>query len=386
MVFSFFRKQAQKMPERPAARPRSPDWPDSAAPASQPPESLPPEETPAAPPDFDFGAADVSGIAVEHGEDPRQADIEQVVVLFANGQDAMARSLLEDYVRSYPPAQSRPFWELLFDLLQVQGDREGFERLGVDYAHACETSPPTWRDAAPAAAGSAPRRRLLALPGVLTADAAGLLDELDALLGAGSPLDLDCGRLAGCDDAVAGRLADALLKARRAGVAVRLLQADAFLGRLNERLVAGQAEHEPAWRLLLELLQRHGTQALFEERAVDFAVTFEVSPPSWEAPPAAAPAEPGPAGRDDAHYLAGELKNCRFDELAGVLNASAEPVLDFSGVRRLDFYSAGQLVNRIAPCQAAGKTVVIRHPNRLVAELMAVVGLDRLARIILPKS
>jgi hypothetical protein len=26
------------------------------------------------------------------------------------------------------------------------------------------------------------------------------------------------------------------------------------------------------------LLQRHGTQALFEERAVDFAVTFEVSP------------------------------------------------------------------------------------------------------------
>lgn len=69
-----------------------------------------------------------------------------------------------------------------------------------------------------------------------------------------------------------------------------------------------------------------------------------------------------------------------------MLNASAEPVLDFSGVRRLDFYSAGQLVNRIAPCQAAGKTVVIRHPNRLVAELMAVVGLDRLARIILPKS
>jgi hypothetical protein len=74
----------------------------------------------------------------------------------------------------------------------------------------------------------------------LTADDAGLLDELDALIRAGSPLDLDCGRLAGCDDAVAGRLADALLKARRAGVTVRLLNADAFLGRLNERLVAGQ--------------------------------------------------------------------------------------------------------------------------------------------------
>lgn len=386
MVFSFFRKQAQKMPERPAARPRSPDWPETAAPPSQPPESQVPDETPVPAPDFDFAAADVSGIAVEHGEDPRQADIEQVVVLFANGQDAMARTLLEDYVRSYPPAQSRPFWELLFDLLQVLGDRDAFERLGVDYAHVCETSPPTWRDAVPADAGGVPQRRVLDLAGVLTADDDGLLDALESAVAAGTRLDLDCGRLAGCDDAVAGRLADVLGLARRTGVAVRLLQADAFLARLNERLAAGQAEHRPAWRLLLELLQRHGTQALFEERAVDFAVTFEVSPPSWESRPAAIPAEPAPAGRDDAHYLAGELKNCRFDELAGVLNDCVEPVLDFSGVRRLDFYSAGQLVNRIAPCQAAGKSVVIRHPNRLVAELMAVVGLDRLARIILPKS
>jgi len=55
-------------------------------------------------------------------------------------------------------------------------------------------------------------------------------------------------------------------------------------------------------------------------------------------------------------------------------------------VPRLDFYSAGQLVNRLAPFKAAGKDVVIRSPNHLVAELMAVVGLNKHARIIVPKS
>ncbi len=55
-------------------------------------------------------------------------------------------------------------------------------------------------------------------------------------------------------------------------------------------------------------------------------------------------------------------------------------------VRRLDFISAGQLVNRLAPYQAAGRDIVIRSPNHLVAELMAVVGLNKQARIIVPKS
>jgi anti-anti-sigma regulatory factor len=164
---------------------------------------------------------------------------------------------------------------------------------------------------------------------------------------------------------------------------------DVFIDRLNSRMVAGDAAHEPSWRLLLELLQRHGPQDAFEERAVDFAVTFELSPPSWEPRSAApAPAASDARGRpaDDAYYLSGELKGSRFDELASVIDASEHPVLDFSGVRRLDFVSAGQLVNRLAPYKAAGREIVIRCPNHLVAELMAVVGLNKQARILVPKS
>ena len=55
-------------------------------------------------------------------------------------------------------------------------------------------------------------------------------------------------------------------------------------------------------------------------------------------------------------------------------------------MRRLDFFSAGQLVNRLSPLKGSGREVTIRSPNHLVAELMAVVGVNKFARIIVPKS
>ena len=200
---------------------------------------------------------------------------------------------------------------------------------------------------------------------------------------------IDCSKLIGCDDDVAGQLVELLDISQKLGVMVSLVEVTGFMQRLNERLVVCEATHQPSWRLLLLLLQQHGTQELFEERAVDFAVTFELSPPSWE--PKAVEAKKSQQAEqtsrtDDAYYLSGELKNCRFDDLAAVLEGSVQPILDFSDVSRLDFVSAGQLVNRLAPYKAQGKEIIIRSPNRLIAELMAVVGVDAQARIIVPKS
>ncbi|MGB4854351.1 MAG: STAS domain-containing protein, partial [Candidatus Dechloromonas phosphoritropha] len=149
----------------------------------------------------------------------------------------------------------------------------------------------------------------------------------------------------------------------------------------------GEAQNARTWLLVLELLQRFGTQEDFEQVAIDFAVTFERSPPSWEAVPVASLPKAKPVKRaDNAHYLSGEIRNSRFDDLIHVLNQTDNVVIDFSGVRRLDFFSAGQLVNRLSPFKASGSEVIVRSPNHLVAELMAVVGLNKFARIIVPKS
>ncbi len=115
MVFSFFKKQPQKMPERPAVRPRAPGVPPEIRTVTplveeiQPLEPLPdleftsgnmppPPKQPAIEPatlapavddldftdeDFDreFTESSVMAIDVDHGGDPVQADIEQIVVL-----------------------------------------------------------------------------------------------------------------------------------------------------------------------------------------------------------------------------------------------------------------------------------------------------------------
>ena len=178
-----------------------------------------------------------------------------------------------------------------------------------------------------------------------------------------------------------------LTGARRQGAVIVLDQIEGVIQPLRSRLVAGEAQNARSWLLLLELLQRHGTQEDFEQCAIDFAVTFERSPPSWEAVTAPSlPATKNAAPVDDAHYLSGEIKNSRFDDLIAVLNLQENVVLDFSGVRRLDFFSAGQLVNRLSPLKGSGREVTIRSPNHLVAELMAVVGINKFARIIVPKS
>lgn len=431
MVFSFFKKQPEKMPERATAKPKAPvaakpvappeppakleehlpeleftrSLPAGLAPVSKTPASSPtPEATKPAPVDamdddgfaldftiseFDRNYSDssVMGINLDHDVDSMQADVEQVAVLFSNGQDAAARSLLEAFIKIYRDADGLRIWQMLFDLLQLTDDQPAFDKLGMLFAETCETSPPTWRNLAPESGPAALGARSFALQGVLTAENVSALDPLKASLADQRPVRIDCGKWIGCDDEIAGLLAEHLLAARQKGVAVILDRLESFIPRLRSRLSVGEKKHASIWLLVLELLQRYGSQEQFEECAVDFAVTFERSPPSWEeivAP--VVPCADLPRDPRDAHYLSGEIKNARFDELPAILELMDTPVLDFSRVRRLDFFSAGQLANRLLPLKEAGLNVVIRNPNHLVAELMGVVGLNRVARIIVPKT
>ena len=163
-------------------------------------------------------------------------------------------------------------------------------------------------------------------------------------------------------------------------------QADRQLANsLRARLIAGQCTDQASWHQCLEVLQRLGEQAEFEEVALDFAVTFEQSPPSWEplAPVLIAPADL--AEPDDAYYFTGDIRSCKFDELKAFLEQHAAPVLDFSGVQRLYFFSAGQLVNRLGLFKHDGGEVIIRHPNHLLSDLLGVVGINKYARILKPK-
>ena len=423
MVFSLFKKKEEKLPKREVMHPKPPAVPNSGhsvlpgareEPAKAP-EPLPDLEftsdkssvpdapsagIPAQPKskeemarvmsDFDreYTESNVMAIDVNHGAESIQSDIEQIAVLYANGQDAVVRPLLESLLGAYPGTEGLRLWQMLFDFLQLSGDRAAFDKLAVEFVQVCEMSPPTWRQVLPKAPSAGPGVIVCELQGVLTSDDLSVLSPLADALKLKRPMRVDCSRLLGCDDEIAGRLADMLMNARRQGAVIVLEQIESMVSRLKARLVVGEAQNARSWLLLLELLQRYGTQEDFEQCAIDFAVTFERSPPSWEA--VTAPVLPArksdAAPADDAHYLSGEIKGSRFDDLIAVLNLQNHVVLDFSDVRRLDFFSAGQLVNRLSPLKGSGREVTIRSPNHLVAELMAVVGINKFARIVVPKS
>ena len=72
---------------------------------------------------------------------------------------------------------------------------------------------------------------------------------------------------------------------------------------------------------------------------------------------------------------------------AGTAHAEVhDPVLiDCSGLTRIDFISAGALVNVLTVIQRSGKKIALRHPNHLVAELFGIVGMKSVASIVFAK-
>ena len=136
------------------------------------------------------------------------------------------------------------------------------------------------------------------------------------------------------------------------------------MDRLNERLVAGEAAHEAAWRLLLELLQRHGTQERFEERAVDYAITFELR---------RHPGKPCRIRRerrrrvtsgvaDDAYYFQWRTESLpRFEDLPQIIEAMAQPVLDFAG--HLAGFCFRRATGQSPGPDQGGRGIIIRSPK-----------------------
>ncbi len=211
---------------------------------------------------------------------------------------------------------------------------------------------------------------------------------------------------------MAGQLAELLARARKGRLSVTVLGAETFTERLNGRLVAGEAAHEQAWRLLLEMLQRHGTQEQFEERAVDYAVTFELSPPSWE--PAVCQIRQmrdavTPHSKhlshvsdvitsfvesqlhDDIEFvqvaalnlsgqLVGDISHT-LRHLDGQLGASITLDIDCEHLLRVDFIAAGDLLNWVLARRSEDRQVTFIKPHRLVALFFGAMGINEHAKV-----
>lgn len=349
--------------------------------------------------------------AMELADSASSPAIEEAAILYANGQPLPAVAVLADAVRTEPPgAHNLQAWLMLFELYQLTGKRTEFDNLAIDYAVKFETSSPTWSESAsraapPPPAAVAPARAAVAFKGMLGNGIVPQLDQLKRLAQRNSTVFLDFRQVTGADEVGADLILRVFAAFQKSNHEVVLEGADVLAEKLLSAIEVGRRDPSNAvWMLLLEIYRILGRQAAFEETSIDYCVTYEVSPPSWEPPPpkfrlgdapAAGLAPEGVEGATpgegevaevpgDTVALSGDLLGKAESDLQRLANFTAEHrriVVDCAQLRRVDFTAAGVLLNWAVSAQSGGKSIEFRSVSNLVAALLVVMGLNEVAQI-----
>ena len=330
--------------------------------------------------------------------------LEEAAVLYSNGQADEAEMILRGAVKDPSlGAQARHAWGMLFDLYQCRGRREAFDELALAFSTHFESSPPTWDDtlAAPSTAAPGPSApAVVALPALLDAQAIKQFEQLRRLAQRDRPLAIDLSTVTAVDPIGADLLLRVLAGFMKSARALVVMGAQSLLEVVASTTEAGRRDpFDACWMLQLELLRLLGRQQEFEDLSIEYCVTYEVSPPSWEPlPPSvqlasatAARATGDPQASEsivslqaDGLALSGELEG-RIQDMVAALREHAQHhqlvQIDCARLRRIDFGAAGELLNEVVALQAAGKYLRFKDVNHLVAALMSVMGIPDLAEV-----
>ncbi|KAA3654090.1 MAG: STAS domain-containing protein [Proteobacteria bacterium] len=311
-------------------------------------------------------------------------------MLYANGQNDLAAQVLGEFVAGLTPGQGEPLWLMLIDLYKLTGKRAEFDERVIAYARSFEKSPPPWDVAdAPAAGSTAPAAPAVALGTALTDQVAKQFDRVREAARKSGAVRIDLSRLRSADEVGCALLRTLISDLKSASVAIRLAGAGTVANMLRGQVMAGRRENQQMWLLLLDMLQQTDDIERFEEVALDYAITFEESPPSWEpkavAELASTTAELVSAVQmDDGFVLEGEILGANAEAVRRLAAFAAERGrvdVDCSRLRRIDFVCAGALFNVLAQLQGQGKLIVLKDVNAMVAALLRVMGVDQVARL-----
>jgi anti-anti-sigma regulatory factor len=323
---------------------------------------------------------------------PLPAALREAATLYAAGQELDAMRRLEAAIKSNEDLGDAAVraWGCLFELLQALGRRPAFDALALNFARRFEKSPPTWSpvvDGPHVASESSGGRAHVSLSGVLDAGIGEVLKQAMKLAATSTVVRMDLAKLDDVDNNGATLLMRALAALKRAKKETVFGSPDHLAQILAAKLVPGERNHESMWLLLLELYQQAYRQDAFEEAAVNYAVTFEVSPPSWEAlPPRVAEATPqassATAEKTEGFVLRGQMLGAdiaQFAPLETALAGSEEFDIDAHNLVRIDGTSARALLEVLTRLHAAGKKLRIIGLSTLVAAYLEALGFDAVA-------
>lgn len=323
--------------------------------------------------------------------------VEEAAILYANDQLDDAALLLRTSLHDRRAGAERLPWWMLFDLYQVLGLEHEFESVAIDYASHFETSPPTYRPVADTARAPGQQGQPLSdqpLSGAIpTVILSGRLDDAPQaraqLARAASPGPLvrfEFQAITAVTPPGCALLLAALQTLRKAGRELVLADADHLVAMLRPMLAIGdRGAGDAPWLLLLELLLLTNREKDFEETAMDYCVTFEVSPPSFEAPRhTAVSLAAGPAIEGDRFLLPAVLRGDSVPLLAAVADHAARHavlVLDGSRLARIDYAAANAFAAHLRTLAQDGREIVLRDLNHPVAVLLRLLGVGERVRL-----
>ena len=331
--------------------------------------------------------------------------IDETAILFANGQADAAEATMRHGIDTDTIGENRQTaWRMLFELVNQRGDNAAFEQLTMQYTLRFENSSPAWLDyaaAAPMAAPPAPAAPvaggpLVSLPAVVDAQIVKMLEHLKALAAQHAALTLDVSAAKSIDLVGAELLLRVINAFKRSNHELTVVGVENLVDPLRAAVEAGRRDASDAgWMLLLEVMRLLGRQSDFEETGIQYCITFEVSPPSWEpAPPslkaraAGAPAATATAGAGvdafdplDWRGVIEREGEPYFGRLARAARDSTHLTVECLLLRRMAFSTATTLLTMLMKLQAAGVRVDFANVNPLVAALFHLLGITAIAGV-----
>ncbi len=366
----------------------------------------------------DFGRA----FAVDANPFVHDPDLDEAVIAFANADFEQAEQALTVLTRpSGPRADHAETWLVLFDLYRAIGQQHLFESKALDYAQQFGWSAPQWFSMPKlvAEAASLDRPRPSQIEGQVGWVAPEHLDpDAVARLAAQAmqmplPWVFDWSALRTIDAEACARLSEAFRAWMPQDIDMRWLGGEHLLTVLAEAAPNGVRDVDPAvWQLRLDALRLANRPDQFDETAIDYCVTYEVSPPSWE--PVRCNVRFGGAGARSttppmsvvSDVSTNFFESGLVDDIAAVQVGNVElsgqlvgdigetlraidaqlghaSVINVSCARliRVDFIAAGDLLNWVLVRRGENRAVSFVEAHRMVALFFGAMGINEHARV-----
>ena len=372
---------------------------------------------------LDDASADfASPFAAELAEVAHDPELDEAVIAFANADFEQCEQALAALTSpGGPRAQHAETWLVLFDLYRAIGQQHKFESLALDYAQQFGWSAPQWFSmpqlVAEAATDERPRSSRIegqvgwVCPEYVDADTVAQLASLSLQMPL--PWVFDWNPLRSIDAEACARLSELFRGWIPQPLDMRWLGGEHLFTVLHDAAPTGARDADPAyWQLRLDALRMTNRPDQFDEAAIDYCVTYEVSPPSWE--PARCEVRVSGSGASTSAPTLSVVSDVATSFLESQLIEDTNPVevgsVELSGqlvgdigstlkkmdselgsasminvscarLIRVDFIAAGDLLNWVLARRKENRSVSFVDTHRMVALFFGAMGINEHAKV-----